>query len=161
MIKNFNLLLISLFKIGKIKFAPGSVASLMTCLFFLTLNYYLSFLLIFFITFIIFLYSLIAINNSYETFESSDPQEIVIDEFIGQMIPLLTIPIYETLYPTSLHYYIIASFITFRFFDILKPFPINYIDNNTEGALGIMLDDIVAGFFSVILLIILFFFLGG
>ena len=146
---------------GKIKFAPGSVASLMTCLFFLTLNYYLSFLLIFFITFIIFLYSLIAINNSYETFESNDPQEIVIDEFIGQMIPLLTIPIYETLYPTSLHYYIIASFITFRFFDILKPFPINYIDNNTEGALGIMLDDIVAGFFSVILLIILFFFLGG
>ena len=161
MINKFNLLFINLFKIGQIKFAPGTIASVITCLFFFALNNYLNVLYIFFITFIIFLYSFLAINNSYETFESNDPQEIVIDEFVGQMIPLLAIPIYETLYPASKFYYLLGAFLTFRFFDILKPFPINYIDKNTDGALGIMLDDIVAGFFSIIALVVFFFFLGG
>ena len=161
MIKKFNFLLINLFKIGQIKFAPGTAASLVTCILFIFLNYYFGFFVIFFLTILIFLYSIFAINSSYKNFDSNDPQEIVIDEFVGQMIPLLAIPIYETLFPISTFYYVLSSFITFRFFDILKPFPINYVDNNTDGAIGIMLDDVVAGLFSVIILIIFFFFIGG
>jgi len=161
MINKFNLLFINLFKIGQIKFAPGSIASFVTCLFFLLLNNYFNILSIFFLTLLIFLYSLIAINNSYKIFDSKDPQEIVIDEFVGQMIPLLAIPIYETLYPANKLFYCIAAFVIFRFFDILKPFPINYIDNNTEGALGIMMDDIFAGIFTIITLGIFFFFFGA
>ena len=45
--------------------------------------------------------------------------------------------------------------------DIWKPFPINYIDKNIQGSLGIMLDDIIASFYSIIVLIIVFFLLGG
>jgi phosphatidylglycerophosphatase A len=161
MIKKFNLLLITLFKVGKIKYAPGTIASFLTCILFLILYNYFSIIYIFFITLIIFLYSLIAINNSYKVFDSKDPQEIVIDEFVGQMIPLLSIPIYETLYLTSTLYYCLLSFIIFRFFDILKPYPINYLDSNTKDSLGVMLDDIVAGIFTIIVLIIIFFFLGG
>jgi phosphatidylglycerophosphatase A len=161
MINKFNLLFLTLFKIGKIKYAPGTIASLVTCLFFLFLNNFFGIFTIFFFTTIIFSYSLIAINISQDSFDENDPQEIVIDEFIGQMLTLLAIPIYETLYMTSSLYYCVASFLLFRFFDILKPFPISYIDKNTTGALGIMLDDIMAGFFSIFILIIIFFFLGG
>ena len=71
------------------------------------------------------------------------------------------IPIYETLYPLPVMYYCIASFLFFRLFDILKPFPINYIDKNTKGSIGIMLDDLVAGLFTIIVLTILFFYFGG
>ena len=161
MIKRFNLLFLSLFKVGKIKYAPGSIASLFTCVLFFFLTIYFDIFIIFFLTLLIFFYSLIAINNSYEFFDEKDPQEIVIDEFVGQMIPLLAIPVYETLYPTFKLFYILLAFCVFRFFDILKPFPISYIDRNTKGSLGIMLDDVVAGFFTIIVLMILFFFLGG
>ena len=161
MIKNFNIIFLTLFKIGNIKYAPGTIASIFTCILFIILNHYFSIFTIFILTLLVFFYSFVAINNSYQNFNSQDPQEIVIDEFIGQMLPLIAIPIYETLFPTHKLYYCIAAFLIFRFFDILKPFPINYIDNNTKGALGIILDDIVAGFFSIIVLSILFFFIGG
>jgi|TARA_B110000003_G_C16433071_1_gene450890 phosphatidylglycerophosphatase A len=161
MIKKFNILFLNLFNIGKIKYAPGTFASLFTCLAFLILNLYISIYLIFLFTLVIFFYSLIAINKSFELFDSKDPQEIVIDEFVGQMIPLLAIPIYETLDPSPKLYYCIAAFIIFRFFDIWKPFPISYIDKNTEGALGVMLDDILAGIFTIIVLTVFFFYLGA
>jgi len=80
---------------------------------------------------------------------------------VGQMLPLLAIPIYETLYLIPKVYYCVAAFVLFRLFDIWKPFPINYVDNNTKGAIGIMLDDILAGIYTIIILTIVFFFLGG
>lgn len=161
MINKFNLLFLTLLNIGKIKFAPGSVASLATCIFFFILQNYLNLIILFFLTILVFFYSLISINRSYNAYKSEDPDEIVIDEFVGQMLPLLAIPIYETLNPAPKLFYCVAAFILFRFFDILKPYPINYIDNNTKGALGIMLDDIVAGIFTTIVLIIVFLILGG
>tara|TARA_B110000438_G_scaffold181082_1_gene173019 strand:- start:220 stop:705 length:486 start_codon:yes stop_codon:yes gene_type:complete len=161
MINKFNLLFLTLFYIGKIKRAPGTVASLLTCIFFLISINYLSLFTIFIFTLLVFLYSFVAINISYEIFNSKDPQEIVIDEFLGQMLPLLAFPIYEILYTTSKLTYCVLAFILFRFFDIIKPFPISYIDNNTNGALGILLDDIVAGIFTIIIMIIIFFFFGG
>ena len=161
MIKEFNLFFLTLFKIGKIKYAPGTIASLITCLIFLLLVNVFDLLIIFYLYLAIFFYSFIAINNTYEKFETDDPQEIVIDEFIGQMLPLLSIPIYETLYLVPKFYYCIAAFILFRIFDIWKPFPISYVDNNMQGALGIMLDDILAGAYTIIILSIVFFFLGG
>ena len=147
--------------IGKIKYAPGTFASLVTCLLFLLLINIFNIITIFLITLIIFFYSFVAINNSFDEFETDDPQEIVIDEVIGQMLPLLAIPIYETLYPLPIIYYCMSAFILFRLFDILKPYPINYIDNNIKGSLGIMLDDIFAGFYVIIILSIILFFLGG
>ena len=147
--------------IGRIKYAPGTLASLITCLLFLLLVNIFSIISLFLITLIIFFYSFVAINNSFDEFETDDPQEIVIDEVIGQMLPLLAIPIYETLYPLPTMYYCTAAFLLFRLFDIWKPYPISYVDNNIKGSLGIMLDDIFAGLYAIIILNIIFFFLGG
>ena len=161
MINNLSLLVITFFYIGKIKYAPGTFASLVTCLIFLLLINILSFQVIFLITLTIFCYSFLAINNSFDEFRSEDPQEIIIDEVVGQMLPLLAIPIYETLYPLPTMYYCVSAFILFRLFDIWKPFPVSYVDNNIKGSLGIMLDDIVASIYSIILLSLILFFLGG
>ena len=161
MMNKFNLLFITFFKIGKIKFAPGTFASFITCLLFLLFVNLFNIVILLFCTLLIALYSFIAINNSFDSFDSNDPQEIVIDEVVGQMLPLLSVPIYETLYIAPKEYYCIAAFILFRLFDIWKPFPINYIDINTEGALGIMLDDMLAGIYTIIILIIIFFFIGA
>ena len=147
--------------IGKIKYAPGTVASLFASILFLLLINVFNFTIIFLITLIIFLYSFVAINNSFDEFESEDPQEIVIDEVVGQMLTLVAIPIYETLYPLPIIYYCVGSFLLFRLFDIWKPFPVNYVDNNMAGPSGIMLDDIIASIYSIFTLSFIFFFLGG
>ena len=147
--------------IGKIKYAPGTVASLITCLVFLLLINIFNISVILLFTLVIFCYSFVAINNSFENFDAEDPQEIVIDEVVGQMLPLFAIPIYETLYPLPKIYYCVAAFLAFRLFDIWKPYPISYVDNNVNGSLGIMLDDIFASVYSIIVLIIISFFLGG
>ena len=161
MITKINLLFITFFNVGKIKFAPGTFSSLITCLIFFIFINFINFQIFFILTLIIFFYSLYAINNTYKHFESDDPSEIVIDEVVGQLIPLLSIPIFETLYPTSTAIYCVFSFFIFRLFDIWKPFPINYIDKNVKGSIGIMLDDVLAGIFTTILLSVTFFFMGG
>ena len=147
--------------IGKIKYAPGSFASLITCLAFLLLINIFNISVILLFTLIIFCYSFVAISNSFEYFDTEDSQEIVIDEVVGQMIPLLALPVYETLYPLPKIYYCTAAFLLFRFFDIVKPYPVNYVDNNVKGSLGIMLDDVLASIYTIITLSVIFYFLGG
>ena len=147
--------------IGKIKYAPGTLASLTSCFLFLLLFTKFDIIIIFLVTILIFFYSLVAINNSFDIFKSDDPQEIVIDEVVGQMLTLLAIPIYETLYPISTIYYCVLAFLLFRLFDIWKPYPINFVDNNVKGSLGIMLDDIIAGAYSIFILCVIFYFLGA
>ena len=161
MINKINLFFLTFFFIGKIKYAPGTIASFFACfLFFLLINIF-NFSVLFFITLIIFIYSFFAINYSSNEFKSEDPQEIVIDEVVGQLLVLLAIPVYETLYPLPLIYYCTGAFFLFRLFDIWKPYPVNYVDDNVGGSLGIMLDDIVASLYSILILSVLFFFLGG
>ena len=72
------------------------------------------------------------------------------------MLPLLAIPIYETLYPLPTMYYCAAAFLLFRLFDVWKPYPISYVDNNIKGSLGIMLDDILAGAFALVIMQLIF-----
>lgn len=147
--------------IGKIKYAPGTFASVFACILFFLLTQIFSYTTILIILIVLFLYSFYAINNSFDEFDTEDPQEIVIDEVFGQMLTLLAIPIYETLYPLPALYYYISALIFFRLFDIWKPYPINFVDNNVKGAFGIMIDDIIASFYSILILIIIFFFVGG
>ncbi|MGH8549690.1 MAG: phosphatidylglycerophosphatase A family protein [Methylococcales bacterium] len=69
-----------------------------------------------------------------------DHQGIVWDEIVGYWISMAGIPVsVQTL---------LAGFLLFRFFDILKPWPIKTIDRSVEGGLGIMLDDVAAGVFA-------------
>lgn len=73
-----------------------------------------------------------------------DPSIVVIDEIVGQLIALSLAPAH----PAA----IFAGFILFRFFDILKPFPVGWIDRHLHGGLGIMLDDVVAGLYALLAL---------
>ena len=159
MIDKFKKNLITMFGIGFFKYAPGTLASFITCLIFYTLwsffgikNLFFPFL---FFVIIIFIYSSILIDKFYR---GNDAREIVIDEFVCQSIPLLTMINIELKlklittpfmdYPTET--WILLSFVLFRFFDILKPFPINLIDKKFKNGFGIILDDIVAGMFAAI-----------
>ena len=88
-------------------------------------------------------------------FTEIDAKEIVIDEFIGQSIPILTI--YNFVQKNNVGDFILytfISFIFFRIFDIVKPFPINKIDQNMKNGFGVILDDIIAGIYSSIVLFV-------
>ena len=107
---------------------------------------------------IIFIYSVYSIDNFQNNFSQLDAKEIVIDEYIGQSIPILTI--YNLIEKNNLNHFIFftfVSFLLFRIFDIFKPYPINKIDKKMKNGLGIILDDVIAGVYSVIALLIIMF----
>ena len=170
MIKNFNLHLLTLFGVGYIKFAPGTFASFITCLIYFLLiknNIEIEYICLFLIT--IFVYLIPLINKYIKNLKVKDRKEIVIDEFLGQSIPIIFILFfYDTALDNNLYslendlfifMLLCISFILFRFFDIIKPFPINFIDENFKNSLGILLDDIIAGIYSIIIIIFLYIFL--
>ena len=138
--------------IGKIRYAPGTIASLATCLLFLFLINFLNIFTIFFITLIIFFYSFVALNNSFDTFKSDDPQEIVIDEVIGYWISVLIFWIGIEAYSVPS---LIVLFVLFRFFDIVKFGPVKKMEE-IEGGHGILLDDVVAGVFAGVVALIIY-----
>ena len=76
--------------------------------------------------------------------DRGDPGLVVIDEIVGQLIALGLAP----LHPLAA----LAGFVLFRVFDILKPFPVNWLDNRLHGGLGIMLDDVAAGLYALLVL---------
>ena len=84
----------------------------------------------------------------------SDPKEIVIDEVIGLFLSVF----FVSFYFSSPWVILLVAFILFRFFDITKIFPINFADKNIKGAFGIILDDVLASFYSFFVVIIFFFF---
>ncbi len=148
-----------MFGIGNSAFAPGTVASFITCLIYIILFYFkvnIFFLLI--INLVILIFSIYLIDSLKSFFSNIDAKEIVIDEFIGQSIPILSF--YSFLEKENINMFIIvafASFVLFRIFDIFKPYPINLIDQKLKNGFGVMLDDMIAGIFSSILALIIFF----
>jgi len=154
MIKTFNSILVTLFGLGKIKFMPGTFGSLATTAFlfylFHSLNISSNIILISLI--IIFIYSFYAVSTHTESSKNKDPGEIIIDEFLGQSIPIY---LYEISHGTvkesdeAILYYALF-FILFRYFDIMKPFPINYFDKNFKNSFGVIMDDIFAGLYVVL-----------
>ena len=157
MIKTFNSLFVTMFGIGRIKMIPGTVGSLATIIIlyilFHTLNISSNLILLVFI--IIFIYSFSAVASHTENSENKDPKEIVIDEFIGQSIPIY---LYEISHGTekspneAIIFYAIC-FVLFRFFDIKKPFPVSFFDRNFKNSFGVIMDDVCAGLYVVLSLI--------
>ena len=143
--------------LGKIKFMPGTVGSLVTTIFLFYLFHSLkvpsNIVLLGLI--IIFIYSFYAISTHIEGSENKDPSEIIIDEFLGQSIPIY---LYEISHGTTkdggeaIIYYTIF-FILFRYFDIMKPFPVSFFDKNFKNSFGVIMDDICAGFYVVLTLV--------
>ena len=157
MIKTLNTLFVTMFGLGKVPKVPGTFGSLATVIilyiFFHKLNISASIILIGLI--IIFVYSFSAVAAHIKDNENKDPKEVIIDEFIGQSIPIY---LYEISHGTekssdeALIFYGIC-FILFRFFDIAKPFPVSFFDKNFKNSFGVIMDDVCAGFYVVLSLI--------
>ena len=157
MIKVFNSLFVTMFGLGKINFAPGTFGSMGTViiLFYLFHVFNVSSIIILIGLIIIFLYSFYAVSSHIKYNEDKDPGEIVIDEFLGQSIPIY---LYEISHGTTkeseeaIIYYIVFFFL-FRYFDIMKPFPVNFFDKNFKNSFGVIMDDICAGLYVVLTMV--------
>ena len=158
MINYLNNYFVTMFGIGYIKKIPGTISSFVTVVFLfiyfhyfeLSKNYFLLILSV------IFICSFIAVNLYIKDKANKDPKEVVIDEFIGQSIPIY---LYEISHGTdktfneSIYIYFVI-FILFRLFDIKKPFPVSYFDKNFKNSFGVVMDDVIAGLYVVLVLII-------
>ena len=162
--KKIGKMIVTMFGIGHIKYFPGTFASLITALrYYIFYTIKINYFLLIFINLFLFIYSVWMINNLEGEFEEIDSKEIVIDEFLGQSIPIIFFYIifYEGSVSTNFFFIIVfLSFIGFRFFDILKPYPINYVDKNMKNGFGVILDDLIAGFFTLMVLYICIIFYG-
>ena len=157
MIKSLNTLFVTMFGLGKIPKIPGTFGSLATIIilyiFFHVLDLSSNSILICLIIISIFSFSAVAIYIKDN--ENKDPKEVIIDEFIGQSIPIYLYEISHGTEKTSdeaIIFYVIC-FVLFRFFDILKPFPVSYFDKNFKNSFGVIMDDVCAGFYVVLSLI--------
>ena len=152
MINNIFLVKFSeLYPIGKFKYAPGTIASLFTCIIFFYLNTYFQMEIIILIFFIVFFISLLSIQNYLKLYGNKDHQSIVIDEFLGQYVALFSIPLFE-LENNIINISII--FLLFRFFDISK-IGLRGIEK-IPGTFGILFDDIIGGIYTIPVIYLLF-----
>jgi len=157
MIKTLNTLFVTMFGLGRIPIIPGTIGSLATIIilyiffhiFNLSSNIILSGLIF------IFIFSFLAVAAHIKNNDNKDPREVIIDELIGQSIPIY---LYEISHGTeksadeAIIFYSIC-FILFRFFDIVKPFPVSFFDRNFKNSFGVIMDDVCAGFYVVLSLI--------
>jgi len=128
---------------GYLPKAPGTWGSLVGLLLFyllhsLSLPVYLA------VVAGIFVVGSFAAGEAEKILDTGDPGAVVIDEIAGMLITMIAVP------ATPLN--MALGFIFFRIFDIAKPFPVNFFDQRFHGGLGIMLDDVMAGIYSLVLL---------
>ena len=157
MIKKFNYLFVTMFGLGRIKIIPGTFGSLATIIILYILFHILNLStnLILLGLIVIFILSFSAVAIHIKDSENKDPKEVIIDEFIGQSIPIYLYEISHGIEKSSNEAIIFYSicFILFRFFDIAKPFPVSYFDKNFKNSFGVIMDDVCAGFYVVLSLI--------
>ena len=146
-INNPIFLISTWFGIGLIPLAPGTWGSLAALpIAWLIINHLgQTFLLVFII--LIFILGLWTSEIYSKRTNDMDPKSIVIDEVVGQIVVTTAIP--------SSFCWFLAAFILFRTFDILKPWPVSWLDKNIKGGLGIMLDDVAAAGYAWIVLFVL------
>jgi len=131
------------FKVGYLPLAPGTWGSIFAILlwwvFIKDLNLYVFGVVIVFF----FIIGIVTSNIMIDELDDNDPSHIIIDELVGQWLALLFLP--KGLINIAI------AFILFRFFDIIKPWPISLIEKLPKG-LGVMSDDLVAGFVTLVLI---------
>ena len=140
-----------IYPIGKLKYAPGTIASLFTCIIFFYLNKYFQIEILILIFFTIFFLSLLSIRIYLKKYGDKDHQSIVIDEFLGQYVALFSIPLFEL---ENNFINICIIFLLFRFFDISK-IGLKSIEK-MPGAYGILFDDILGGIYTIPIIYLIF-----
>ena len=149
-LKNVKTIVLALFGVGFIPYAPGTFASIATLpIVYLIFSCQISLpILITAVIAVTFFCGQLA-NAAQKIYHSHDPSWIVIDEFLGMLV--------AGLFLNSGHWtHLLVILIFFRIFDISKIWPANYFDSKVEHGLGIMLDDIVAGVYSGISYLLFF-----
>ena len=158
MIKTINYLFVTCFGIGSFRFAPGTITSLITTIFLYSLFHIvnLSNTIILLFLFLVFIYSFYAVSEYIKFNKDKDPKEIVVDEFIGQSVPIYLYEIAHgsTKDPQESMLFYLYIFILFRYFDIKKPFPVSFFDKKFKNSFGVIMDDVIAGLYVVLTLII-------
>ena len=139
---NLNTMFVSVLGIGFIPFASGTFGSLAGLVIGYLLNL-LSYNLFFLFIPIVFILGVIASNTYQKLTGEKDSSVIVIDEVVGQLIAMMFVMDNLVL--------VFISFIIFRIFDILKPWPASYADKKMSDGFGVMLDDVFAGIYAAIL----------
>ena len=137
---NFYKSISTCFGLGYISPFPGTLTSFLTVVIIWLIQKYFGFQITLTCIFFITILGYIAIEKDVN--KKSDPKEIVIDEFIGQSLVLVFLPL------TYQNY--ILGFILFRFFDIYKPMPINYFEKKYQNAFGVIFDDIIAAGYALL-----------
>ncbi len=131
------------FGTGKLPKAPGTWGTLVALpIHFLI--YRLPLPTYFYILAGIFLLAVFTAGSAEKILDYADPGCVVIDEIIGMLIGLINAPLNPFIW--------LAAFGIFRFFDILKPWPIGFIDQRLHGGLGIVLDDVMAGIYTLVII---------
>ena len=100
--------------------------------------------------------SIFSLNLYLQNNNTEDPSEVVIDEFIGIFLIIIFI---ENLAIFNIYFLLFVAFCLFRLFDILKPYPVNWVDKNMKNAYGIILDDIIASIYTIIVLFLIYAFI--
>lgn len=128
--------------------APGTVGTLAAIPFYLLLSM-LNLPLYLLVIVVGILLGIYACQKATDAIGIEDHGGIVWDEFIGYFITMIAAP--------KGWFWVIAGFILFRLFDIVKPQPVGWVDQHVKGGLGIMVDDIIAGIMALIVMKLLVF----
>ena len=151
-----NRLLVTIFYVGLIKPAPGTWGSFAAVLLLFPIHVYGGPFLLSFLTVLISIVGIYLVKQATAASEDKDPSEVVIDEVAGQWISLLPVSFGAYIYEIELLQLwpgLLLGFILFRFFDIVKLGPVKWADDRNDS-LGVMLDDIFAGFIVALILLI-------
>lgn len=137
--------------VGNLPKAPGTWGSLAAFLPWLlikglTLPLYLLVLVV------VFIIGFFAAGSAEKILDRADAGPIVIDEILGMFIALTLAPDHPVAW--------VLGFILFRIFDIAKPFPVSWFDQNVHGGIGIMMDDVVAGIYALVCLQVIWLLIG-
>ncbi|MBL4615340.1 MAG: phosphatidylglycerophosphatase A [Magnetovibrio sp.] len=143
-----GVLLATWFGAGYLPKAPGTWGSLAALPFAWVLVDNIGYTALAAATVVVFVLGLWASKVYMDKTGAHDPGAIVIDEVVGQWIVLLAAPLDLVPY--------LIGFVLFRFFDVLKPWPISWADKHIGGAWGVMVDDVLAGIAGLAFLYVLY-----
>ena len=150
---SFHVILSTGFGAGFVPIAPGTAGALVALALWCTGYKFLPVDVLFWVTLITTITITVVgawTSNIMEKYwGGEDPRTVVIDEFIGVWIPALVAPCGENTWLLA-----ILGFVAFRIIDIFKPLGCRWVDQNVKGGWGVMLDDALAGFYSLIFCLI-------
>ena len=148
----FHVILSTGFGAGFVPIAPGTAGALVALALWWTGYKFLPVDVLFWVTLITTITVTVVgawTSSIMEKYWGEDPRTVVIDEFIGVCIPALVAPCGENTWLLA-----ILGFVAFRIIDIFKPLGCRWVDQNVKGGWGVIFDDALAGFYSLIICLI-------